>query len=99
MENVQVDVMALAQFGFAGLAAAALWTFIKDLVPRLLTIIEQNSQALSRTADALHQVVGGQQEQSMRLGRMDDRLLVLEDQHKYGVRECPLLRDEAGGGK
>ena len=91
------ELATFAQFGFAALAAGALWLFIQGLVPKLLTIIDQNSQALTRTAEALQKVVEGQQDQATRLGRMDDRLLVLEDQHKYGVRECPLLRDQQEG--
>jgi hypothetical protein len=83
------DLAIWAQFGFAALAAGALWLFIQRLVPQLLTIIEQNSQALTKTAEALAQVVAGQKDMQMRLGRMDDRLMLLEKQHEGAIRECP----------
>ena len=89
------EIASLAQFGFAAVAAAAMWTFVKNLIPKLIdvntqliAIVEQNSRALTETAAALREVVAGQRDQATRLGRMDDRLLVLEEQHKR-IAECP----------
>ena len=84
-------IATLVNFGFAAIAAYALWTMIRDLIPRLLTVIDQNSHALTESASALRQVISAQSEAATRLGRIDDRLLVLEQQHLRPVRECPFL--------
>ena len=55
-------------FGFAAIAAYALWTMIRDLIPRLLTVIDQNSHALTESASALRQVISAQSEAATRLG-------------------------------
>lgn len=86
-------VSSLVNFGFAAIAAYALWTMIRDLIPRLLTVIGQNSQALTESAAALRQVVQAQNDAATRLGRIDDRLLVLEQQHLRPVRECPFMEN------
>jgi hypothetical protein len=87
---------AIGNFGFAIVAAVVLWAAYQKLIPalmdvnkKLLEVVQQNSIALTRTAEALAQVVEGQREESIRLGRMDDRLLVLEKRHEGAIRECP----------
>ncbi|MGE5619541.1 MAG: hypothetical protein ACM3US_09825 [Sphingomonadaceae bacterium] len=82
-------MMALAQFGFAAVAFYLVWLAYKDINPRLLEVIQQNSQALAEFAATMKEVVSSQKDLSVRMGKMDDRLLVLEQQHKHG-RECPL---------
>lgn len=81
----------VVNFGFAGIAAYALWTMVSALIPRLLEVIDQNSKALTEAASALRQVVSSQNEAARRLGLIDDRLIVLEQQHLRPIRECPLM--------
>lgn len=83
-------MMALAQFGFAAVAFYLVWLAYKDINPKLLEVIRQNSQALAEFAATMKEVVSSQKDLSVRMGKMDDRLLVLEEQHKHGLRECPL---------
>lgn len=76
------DITTAAQFGFAALAAVGLWTFIRDMAPRLLAVIEQNGQAMQRMSGALDKL-------SILIAAMDDRLLRLEERHaRPGA--CPL---------
>lgn len=93
------DLMSIAQFGFAAVMAYLLWCSYRDLIPRLMTIIGQNSQALANVASLMHQVVNGQRDAAGRIGRLDDRLLVLEERHKNAIRECPLRDDGAKADK
>ena len=80
----------LANFGFAAVAFWMVWLAYKEIQPKLLEIIRQNAEAMQRVAGALEQLTRGQDSMQVRLGRLDDRLLLLEEQHKHGVRECPL---------
>jgi hypothetical protein len=88
---MNTELVALAQFGFSAVAFYLVWMAYKELQPRLMDIIQQNAEALARVAGAMEQVVKGQDEMAIRMGRIDDRLLILEEQHKR-VGECPLER-------
>jgi len=80
----------LAQFGFAAIAFYLVWMAYREINPKLIEVIRQNSQALTETAAALREVANSQKETHTRLGRFDDRLIVLEEGLRHGVRECPL---------
>lgn len=93
MSGATVDVLDVAQFGFAAIAAAALWLFIKELIPRLLDIIKQNSEAMERVANVVETVSQQQQRNVSVMSDVASRLSVLEEHQKYGVRECPFLKE------
>jgi hypothetical protein len=74
------NIADIAQLGFAAVMAVMLLATIRELLPRLLTIIEQNAAAMQRMAAALERVVATTE-------NVDRRLLSLEEQHrKEGVR-------------
>ena len=86
---VAQDLTNIAQFGFAALAAAALWQFIRTLVPNLLTIIKQNSEAMTRSADALNTVTVLQKDVISSQLHVENRLASIEAALRTGER-CPL---------
>lgn len=89
------ELTTLAQFGFAAVAFWMVWVAYREVQPKLLEIIRQNAEAMQRVAGALEQLTKSQDAMHAQLGRLDDRLLLLEEQHKHPTRECPLQgRDE-----
>lgn len=87
----------LANMGFAAVAFFLIWPAYRDVNKKLLDVIDQNSKALTESASAMKEVAKGQENMQVRMGRMDDRLLVLEEQHKQ-IRECPLGASREKGG-
>jgi hypothetical protein len=92
------DLITIAQFGFAAIAAYVLWSFIRELIPQLLTvnsklvaIVEQNSTALAETSAALREVCANVKHQADCLQLTNERLAIIEERHKNGIRECPML--------
>ena len=75
----QIDVGAIAQFGFAAVVAITLLTNYLHLIPKLLDTIGQNSQALEKIASAL---AGNTKSLDELRGATDDikeRIIHLED--------------------
>lgn len=73
------DVIGFAQFGFAAAMAYAVWTGYRELIPRLLAVIEQNSAALQRVATVLEQ-------HTRAIEELRDRVERIERLHEEGDR-------------
>ena len=91
-------ITSIANFGFAAVAAYALWTLVNKLIPeinvlnsRLVDIVQRNTEAYSEMASALRQSIVSQADTTQRIGRIDDRMLIIDQRLSHPVRECPLM--------
>ncbi len=76
----------LAQLGFAAMMALMLLATIRELIPRLLQIIEQNAGAMQQMAEAIKTNTATLDRLTQAMGEVEGRLIRLEEQHSRNGR-------------
>lgn len=73
-----IDIIGLLQFGFSATMAVLVWSAYKELVPRMLDVIQQNSAAYQALAEAVKANTHATERMSGMVTDLERRMISLE---------------------
>jgi hypothetical protein len=82
----------MAQLGFAALMAVLLLALVRELVPKMLAVIEANTRAMEQSAEATRGNTHALEKIEGVMGRLDSRLVRVDE----FMRNRPCAHDREG---